>query len=77
MNACDQLTMFEPAGAELAILAKDALAMSAALERQAGHLADRQFTFAARSFEHQSVDWFEKAQVFETAYQFEQLAGLS
>lgn len=76
MTAPDQLTMFEPVGPELLALVRVKVASSEALRRQSDLLALRGFLAAMRAADRASSQAQEQAEIFETALQFEELAGL-
>ncbi len=69
--------MFEPTGEELASLASSAMMKAFLLATRANNLADRGLVFAGRGFADQSRREMARASTFETAYQFEKLAGLA
>jgi hypothetical protein len=73
----EQISMFEPTGEELASLASTALIKAFLLAKRADNLADRGLLFAGRGFVDQSRRELDRAATFETAYQFEKLAGLA
>lgn len=73
----DQLTMFEPSGSELAMLAQKHINAFETFKRQADNLSERFFIVAARSFDFKAAESLASAQVCEMALQLETLAGLS
>lgn len=74
--SAEQLALFEPCGSELVALVRSKVAAAEALHRQADVMALRAFLSAARACDRSSKAANEAAQVFESALQFEELAGL-
>ena len=72
----NQLAIFEPSGAELAILAASTFQQAEHLDKQASMLECRGFVAAARSYFLKAQAAFDSAFVFEMAAQFEVEAGL-
>lgn len=77
MNAPEQLTLFEPVGAEVAKWALSQMAASDAALKRAANLRDRGFGYASAYWSRVGCELASAAATFEAAYQFEQLAGLS
>lgn len=73
----EQITLFEASGDELASLAVRCSTDSVRLASVAATIRERGYTLAALSYERQSRVAAERAEVFETALQFETLAGLA
>ena len=77
MNQHDQITMFEPEGIKLVELASDLLRNANFEARRALALKDCGFLCIAKTCACSARELLARAEVCESALQFEKLAGLS
>lgn len=73
----EQLTLFEPSGEELALLAEKHLRDARRKEACASVLAIQGLSASAAAYMRQSWAALDSAVTCESAFQFERLAGLS
>lgn len=77
MSSGDQLELIEPEGEKLVELCLNNLALWRSESRKADYLDSCCFEVAADLLHEFADAAFERAAMFESAYQFERLAGLS